>query len=462
MLRNIVVVLLGILLLLLVSCERKPKFSGVAGEVKLVILDPGHFHAALVQKTMYGQIAPQVRVYAPDGPDVDDYLKRVEGFNTRKEDPTRWEEIIYKGKDYLEKMAGEKAGNVMVIAGNNRQKTEYIKAGVDAGMSVLADKPMCIDKTGFDLLQQVFASAEKRGLLIKDIMTERHEITSILQKVLANNPEVFGEFEKGTPDDPAVTKESVHHFCKLVAGVPVVRPPWFFDVSQQGEGIVDVTTHLVDLVQWGCFPEQIIQYQTDIEMLKAKRWPTRISQPEFEKVTGLKEIPEYLKPIQDSKGVLDVFSNGEMIYKIKGIHVKVSVVWNFEAPKGGGDTHFSVMKGTKARIIIRQGKEQNFKTELYVEPSPGADLKVLGGALEKAMVELGKQYPGLVLEGKGKTWHIAVPDQYRVGHEAHFGQVTESFLRCLVDGKLSAWEVPNMIAKYFTTTTALELAKQTR
>jgi len=462
MLRSVVVVLIGALLLLSVSCDRKPKFSGTAGEVKLVILDPGHFHAALVQKTMYGQIAPRVRVYAPDGPDVDDYLKRVEGFNTRKENPTRWEEIVYKGSDYLEKMAREKKGNVLVTAGNNRQKTEYIKAAVDAGMNVLADKPMCIEKTGFDLLQTVFASAEKRGLLIKDIMTERHEITSILQKALANNPEVFGEFEKGTPDDPAVTKESVHHFCKLVAGVPVVRPPWFFDVTQQGEGIVDVTTHLVDLVQWGCFPEQIIQYQTDIEMLKAKRWPTRIAQSEFEKVTGLKEVPEYLKPIRDSKGALNVFSNGEMIYKIKGIHVKVSVIWNFEAPKGGGDTHFSVMKGTKARVIIRQGKEQNFKTELYVEPNPGTDLKGLGDALKKAVTDLEKQYPGLMLDGKGKVWHIVISDQYRVGHEAHFGQVTETYLRSLADGKLPAWEVPNMIAKYYTTTTALDLAKQNR
>ena len=47
---------------------------------------------------------------------------------------------------------------------------------------------------------------------------------------------------------------SVHHFSKIVAGAPLKRPQWFFDVRQQGEGIVDVTTHLVDLVQWEAFP----------------------------------------------------------------------------------------------------------------------------------------------------------------------------------------------------------------
>ena len=34
------------------------KFSGAAGEVRLITLDPGHFHAALVQKTMYDRISP--------------------------------------------------------------------------------------------------------------------------------------------------------------------------------------------------------------------------------------------------------------------------------------------------------------------------------------------------------------------------------------------------------------------
>ncbi|GAH60755.1 unnamed protein product, partial [marine sediment metagenome] len=47
----------------------------------------------------------------------------------------------------------------------------------------------------------------------------------------------------------------------------------------------------------------------------------------------------------------------------------------------------------------------------------------------------------------------------RIGHEAHFGQVTGKFLGYLVDGKLPAWEVPNMITKYYITTEALKLAR---
>ena len=41
-----------------------------------MVLDPGHFHAALLQKIMYPQIDPLVRVYAPAGDDVQEHLKR--------------------------------------------------------------------------------------------------------------------------------------------------------------------------------------------------------------------------------------------------------------------------------------------------------------------------------------------------------------------------------------------------
>ena len=88
-------------------------------DVRLITLDPGHFHAGLVQKFMYPQVSPVVQVYAPTGPDLQEHLKRIEGFNTRADQPTRWEEKVYTGPDFLERLLSEKAGNVVVLAGNN-------------------------------------------------------------------------------------------------------------------------------------------------------------------------------------------------------------------------------------------------------------------------------------------------------------------------------------------------------
>ncbi|MBN2410129.1 oxidoreductase [candidate division KSB1 bacterium] len=450
--------------LLFISCTNEKgthmTFTGAKGEVKLMTLDPGHFHAALIQKVMYDQVSPVVYIYAPVGPDVEDHINRINGYNTRAENPTSWNIIDYRGPDFLEKMIAEKPGNVMVTAGNNKKKTEYIKAAVDAGINVLADKPMCINKTGFELLKEAFVSAAEKDVLLYDIMTERHEITTVLQRELSMIPEVFGELEKGSPENPTVTKESVHHFFKYVSGNPIKRPAWYMDTSQQGEGIVDVTTHLVDLIQWECFPEQIIHYDSEIEMLQANRWPTIMSKAQFEKVTQMSEFPDFLKNKLNEKGELPVYANGDMIYKIKGVHAKVSVIWNFEAPEGTGDTHFSIMRGTKANIIIRQGKEQNFKPELYIETPKGGNSNGLDSSLKNTFPALQDKFPGVELEKNKNVWHIIIPDKYRIGHEAHFGQVTEKFLQYLIDGKLPDWEVPNMLAKYYTTTSALELALQ--
>src|SRR5690606_23848337 len=145
-------------------------------------------------------------------------LFRSEAYNSREDDPTSWNMEVYTDNDFLQKMIQEKKGNVMITAGNNRDKTKNIKAAVDASINVLADKPMAIDTEGFQILKEAFASAEENGVLLYDIMTERFEITSILQKEFSHIPSVFGNLEQGSLEEPAITKESVHHFFKEVSG----------------------------------------------------------------------------------------------------------------------------------------------------------------------------------------------------------------------------------------------------
>lgn len=424
--------------------------------VRLMTVDPGHFHAGLVQRIMYNQVDPEVHVYAPEGPDYIKHLDRIKGFNTRAVDPTAWNEIVYTGDDFFEKMLEDKPGNVVVLSGNNKKKAEYITRSVGAGLNVYADKPMIIIPEDFPRLEEAFRVAAEKGVLIYDIMTERFEVTTILQKLLSLNEAVFGKLTAGTHDDPAVTKISVHNYLKMVAGAPNIRPGWFFDVEQQGEGIVDVTTHLVDLVQWECFPEQILS-PADVNVASARRWPTVISKEEFKAVTNLEEFPDYLqKDIKDGK--LNVFANGEIVYQIKGIWAKVSVTWDYQPPAGGGDTHFSLMRGTLCDLVIKQGKEENFKPTLYVENIKGSSVNDFTVKLKEALATL--PYDSLTVEPSGKSaLKINIPAKYRVTHEEHFGQVTEKFLEYLKAGKLPEWEVPGMITKYYTTTTGLKKAK---
>jgi predicted dehydrogenase len=441
------------------EASKPAPFTGAKGEVKIMTLDPGHFHAALVQKNMYDQVSPDVFVYAPEGNDLKEHLKRIDGYNTRTEGPTAWNEKIYTGADYLEKMLSEKPGNVVVISGNNRIKSDYIKKSVEAGLNVLADKPMVITADKFPVLEEAFKVAQEKGVLLYDIMTERFSVTTILQRELSMLPEIFGKLDSGTVAKPAIEKVSVHYFYKNVSGKALVRPAWFFDVEQQGEGIVDVNTHLVDLVQWICFPEQVLQ-KSDIQMIAGKRWPTVLSKDEFKEVTLLDKFPDYLAgAVKDDK--LNVFANGEIVYKIKGAVAKVSAIWGYKAPEGAGDTHYSIMRGTTASLEIRQGAEEKYDPTLYIIAKEGADMKAFGANLDKVVKALPQA--GLAIESVNtNTWKIVIPAELKVGHEAHFAQVMGKYLEYLKAGKLPEWEVPNMITKYYTTTLGLKLAKETK
>lgn len=125
--------LLGIIVfsLFFLSCtENKAKkemkkqtvFTGKEGEIKLIVLNPGHFHAALVLKFPQKQINDTVLVYAPKGEELDQFLASIKDYNSRAENPTSWVPVVYSGSDYLEKMIDDKKGNVVILAGNNKKK----------------------------------------------------------------------------------------------------------------------------------------------------------------------------------------------------------------------------------------------------------------------------------------------------------------------------------------------------
>ena len=426
-------------------------------KIKFITLDPGHFHAALVQKTMYPDVDTTVYIYSTEGEDLKLHLNRIKGYNSRTDNPTNWDQVVYMGSDFMEKMIAEKKGNVVVLSGNNEKKTDYILQSLQNGFHVLADKPMVIDADGFEKLKQAFETAEKNKVVLYDIMTERFEINTILQKELSQVPEIFGTLENGTSDNPAITKESVHHFYKMVSGSALTRPAWFLDTRQQGEGIVDVMTHLVDLVQWECFPEQTIDYKNDITVTSAKRWATPLSLSQFKTITKQDSFPNYLKQAA-TDSILNIFCNGEINYTLKDVHAKTVVIWNYQAPEGTGDTHSSLMRGTKANLIIRQGKEEGYKPVLYIEPIQN------NPAFETTLIEsfkkISAKFKGIELEKSSAGWSVTIPNELKEDHEAHFGRVTKNFLQYVNNNNLPSWEVPNMLAKYYTTIQGLEMAKK--
>ena len=279
-------------------------------------------------------------------------------------------------------------------------------------------------------------------------MTERFEITSILQRALVNDPAVFGESVPGTEAEPGVYMESVHYLMKVVSGAPNIRPAWFFDTAEQGEGLNDIGTHLVDLVQWTLFPDQAIDYHAEVKVLAAQRWPTtdlaagfsaRHGEPRVSRQPGAARQGRVARVLLQHPGDVHAPRHPREVERDLGLGA---------ARRDPATRHFAFYRGARARVEVRQGQADRYKPELYVIPAAGCRQGAVLASVQARIAALAASYPGVTAEDRGAEIHIVIPDAFRVGHEAHFAQVTANFLEYLRNRRaLPAWERQNMLAQ---------------
>jgi len=420
----------------------------------LVILNPGHFHAALTLRERHPLINDDIHVFAQDGPDVDQFVQLVHAFNDRAENPTHWTLYVYRGADFLEKLLVERPGQVVIVAGRNSEKMPFIHLLHEQGFFVLGDKPWLIDGRQMASLRKVTSSPP----LAMDIMTERHEIANRVQRALAREPAIFGVF-RVEGDEPAIAIRSVHHLYKLVNKQPLQRPAWYFDPAEQGEGISDVTTHLVDLVHWLTDDGTRFDFERDVEELAARQWPTVIPREIFSRITGLVDFPAFLhERVVD--GELRYLCNAALSYRLRGIPVEIETLWGLEEAPGGGDLDRSVLRGTRCELIITQGPETQFLTTLSVNPV--ASTKAYADTLAKWLDGMQKEFPGLGFEPAGTGFRIQIPQALRTTHEQHFAAVLHTFMTYLDEDKWPRNLGAALDTKYTLLARALELSHSQR
>jgi predicted dehydrogenase len=416
--------------------------------VHLITLAPGHFHAALIHKEQLPDVDPHVRVYGPLDGDLLTHLEHLRRFNARPVRPTHWTVGVYAGPDFLDRFRAERPGDTVVIAGRNKPKIDLILAAVSAGLNVLADKPWVIDPSDLPKLDEVFRTADRHGVLAWDVMTERHEVTTRLQRALMATPAVFGYPVRGTVEKPALELESVHYLEKSVAGAPLVRPAWWFDPAVAGTGPADVGTHLADLAMWLLFPDRAIDPRSDIEMLARESWPTEVPWAAFRSITGLPDYPTDSDLLVRPDGGLNYRGNGAVTYRLCDRVVRWTVRWEV-GPEDEGDTHFAVARGTRAEITVRHVAAFGPGPQLFLRPVAG-DLAGLAGAARE-----GVEGWGATADIAGDEVHVAVPADLRAGHEAHFGAVLTEFMSYVRNPRaVPAWERSNLLAKYAVSTHA--------
>ena len=152
---------------------------------------------------------------------------------------------------------------------------------------------------------------------------------------------------------------------------------------------------------------------------------------------------------------LDYYCNTCVSYALRGVHTKLDVLWRWEAPAGTGDTHLAVYRGSKSRVEVRQGKEENYRPELYVIPGEDGVKRALAEkAAALAPPVSGRRHRGPRTGGAGD----------------HTGPVSRGPRSALRPGdqpllrvpqhprQFPASENPNMIAKYFVSTKGVEMS----
>jgi predicted dehydrogenase len=415
----------------------------------LMMLNPGHFHAALTLRERHPLIDDDVHVFAEDGPDVDKFVQLVHAFNNRPVDPTRWTLYVYRGADFLEKMLLRRPGEVVVIAGRNNKKMECIHLLHGQEFAVLGDKPWLIDSAQLELLKDVTAGPP----LAMDIMTERYEITNRLQKAFAGQPSVFGGF-RDDREQPAIAIRSVHHLHKTVNQQPLQRPAWYFDTAEQGEGVTDVTTHLVDLVQWMTGGSVPFRFAQDVKALSARQWATAVPRELFSRVTGLKDFPPDLSG-RVVNGQLLYLCNAALAYELRGLKVEIETAWDLEEPPGGGDIHRAVLRGTRSDLIVEQGPATQFRPTLSIQPVEPSN--AYADALAGAVNQMQDEFPRLAVDAAGKGFRVRIPPTLRTTHEQHFGAVLRDFLTCVDEGRWPENLGSDLETKYTLLARALDL-----
>ncbi len=411
----------------------------------LTFLEPGHFHAALTLRERHPLVSDEIVVYvtqepglAGGGREIVEFLDLLEAFNRRPERPTRWRPVIRAGPEPLARLVRERPGDVVVLAGRNDHKMALVRELHDAGFHVLADKPWITTAAALADVRHVLSG----GARVMEMMTGRHAGTMRIAERLVREPEVFGVFDAGR--EPAIRLASVHHLEKSVNGAPLRRPPWYFDVRVQGDGLADIPTHLIDQAQ-RFLATHGAAADHDAELLSARRWSTPVPRAVFARITSLADFPPELGAVVDGD-VLAYAGNAELAFRMRGVGVHLHTRWDLTEPPGGGDAHSATVVGTEARVRVEQGPHTGFRRRLVVEPRGNA--APIGAALERALAAWRPEYPGLAAVASPEGYEIEIPPGPGTAHEGQFPLVLDEFLRSLGGGPWPDARAAETLAKY--------------
>lgn len=419
----------------------------MAKEVRFDIIDPRHFHGGLPLQSRYEGVEgletlSDVYVYYAN----DNNLGAFEDIITKiRVEDMAWEIHCHQSDDPLEDMLKAGTGNVLIVSCRNVDAINVINQAVTSGNYelILADKPWVIEPKRMPLLEHTLDTAEVEGIILVDLMTERYEFGTIMQKLIMENTDLFGGLVDGTKENPAIFKHSIHILDK-----GIYRPPDYFDTKVQGEGVPDVGTHLIDMSNWLIRPNSRV-FREDVELLTSSHRSTSITEDQLNRITNSQ---------WGDKGNLEYFCNGDLVYTLDNKHISIKVEWKVQ---GKDDEHYSRIEGKNIIVEVIKGPDDKHQ-QVYIIPK--GSVKDLLPKLRAHSIKLREQgYEGIDYNFEGDRFKLVIPEQYYTSHFQHFEEVTTQALRYLAGQErfLRDIEYSRIFTKYHLTTSALQMARQT-
>ena len=252
--------------------------------------------------------------------------------------------------------------------------------------------------------------------------------------------------------------ESVHHLMKVVSGAPNIRPAWFFDTDEQGEGLNDIGTHLVDLVQWTLFPNRPIDYRADVKVLSAYRWPTMIPEADFKRVTASAWVSREPGVAREGRGA-GVFLQHLRHLRHQGRPHRPQRAVGLGGASGCRRHPLRGLQGVtrESRGTAVEGRQLPHRGLRRAQRRRGSR----AGAGRGAGPCDGTAGPvaGHRRRRAPRRDSLSIPEASASDTRRILPRSREtSSATCATAATVPAWEQPNMLAKYYVTTTGTELS----
>jgi len=243
-----------------------------------------------------------------------------------------------------------------------------------------------------------------------------------------------------------------------VNGRPLQRPAWYYDTTIQGDGVVDVQSHMVEQAQWWVLGEAEGDGERDIVLDSVRCWTTPVPLALFHESTGLNAYPEALQSsVRD--GVLQYACNGEIRYRLHGISVRQTAEWRQREPEGAGDLHRLTIRGSRCHVLVRQDEDTGYKAMLHLVPVAGVALESM---LPSVLAQWQEHFPGLAGEPSALGVCLRLAPALDLGHESQFALVLNAFLDHLDRGTWPKALPARMRMRYTLLAQAQDLGRRQR